>query len=111
MSTEVCSDCQMPHTSGATCVRRRPRQDRTLTRPPEKIEPVAVAATLEQKPGSGRRGEVLGERYKLLDCLGWGGMGEIYLALDRRLQRRVAIKCLAAYIAGHPDVVARFRKE
>ncbi len=111
MSGEVCSTCNVPHTPGSTCVRRRSRQDRTLTRPSEKIEPAAVAETLEQKPGSGRRGEVLGGRYELLDCLGWGGMGEIYLALDRRLQRRVAIKCLAAYIAGHPDVVARFRKE
>src|SRR3954466_13061577 len=34
--------------------------------------------------------------YEIRDCIGRGGMGLVYLALDTRLDRRVAIKCLRA---------------
>lgn len=39
-------------------------------------------------------GIVLGERYKVLHTLGRGGMGVVWLALDTKLQKRVAIKSL-----------------
>src|SRR5437867_1837330 len=50
-------------------------------------------------------------RYQLLDRLGKGGMGEVYLANDTKLDRRVAIKLLPAESVNDPDAVARFQRE
>ncbi|MFQ5743358.1 MAG: protein kinase [Acidobacteriota bacterium] len=55
-------------------------------------------------------GESLGP-YKILEPLGAGGMGEVYLAEDSRLGRKVAIKVLPAEFASDPERLARFGQE
>ncbi len=50
-------------------------------------------------------------RYELLEKLGQGGMGTVYLAHDRKLDRRVAIKVLPSESIHDPDAVARFQRE
>ena len=49
--------------------------------------------------------------YKIIDSLGSGGMGEVYLAEDTRLKRKVAIKVLPAEFASDPERLARFEQE
>ena len=49
--------------------------------------------------------------YQILSRLGRGGMGEVYLATDTRLDRKVAIKLLPAEFISDPDRVGRFKQE
>jgi len=57
-----------------------------------------------------RAGTTLG-RYRLLDRLGAGGMGEVWRAHDANLDREVAIKLLAPGALSDADTQARFRRE
>ncbi|MBK7143552.1 MAG: protein kinase [bacterium] len=49
--------------------------------------------------------------YEILSPLGAGGMGEVYLAKDTRLDRTVAIKVLPPHVASNPDLRLRFERE
>jgi eukaryotic-like serine/threonine-protein kinase len=49
--------------------------------------------------------------YKISKKIGQGGMGEVYLAEDTRLQRKVAVKVLPTAVASIPEALARFERE
>ena len=55
-------------------------------------------------------GQTIGH-YQILSRLGTGGMGEVYLALDTKLDRKVALKVLPADVASHQDRMHRFIQE
>ena len=50
-------------------------------------------------------------RYRILDKIGAGGMGEVFLAEDPSLGRKVAIKVLPAQFTQDADRVRRFEQE
>jgi eukaryotic-like serine/threonine-protein kinase len=55
-------------------------------------------------------GKMLGH-YKILSQLGKGGMGEVYVAEDTKLRRKVAVKILPPEMAFNPSRVERFKRE
>ncbi|MEJ7824365.1 MAG: protein kinase [Solirubrobacteraceae bacterium] len=50
-------------------------------------------------------------RYELGDRLGYGGMSTVQVALDRRLERQVAVKLLAEHLAEDSQFISRFKRE
>ena len=56
-------------------------------------------------------GKILGNRYKILNRLGGGGMSEVYKGLDTLLDRQVTVKILRQQYASAHDFVRKFRRE
>ncbi|MBS1808672.1 MAG: serine/threonine protein kinase [Acidobacteria bacterium] len=49
--------------------------------------------------------------YEIISKIGDGGMGEVYLAKDNKLQREVALKILPTHLSQEPERVSRLEKE
>jgi eukaryotic-like serine/threonine-protein kinase len=56
-------------------------------------------------------GTLIGERFRLEEKVGSGGMSSVYRAFDPTLERRVAIKMMHRDISSDPDQLERFRRE
>ena len=56
-------------------------------------------------------GAVIDNRYRVIERLGQGGMGSVYLAEHVGIGKRVAIKVLRPHLRSQPELVRRFRRE
>ncbi len=56
-------------------------------------------------------GTLLGGRYEITQMLGQGGMGAVYKAKDREVDRFVALKVIKPALAVDPEILARFKQE
>jgi len=70
----------------------------------------ATARVLSEAPETTLVGRTL-SHYQVVSLLGAGGMGEVYLALDPRLDRTVALKILPGDLASDADRMQRFTRE
>jgi serine/threonine-protein kinase len=73
------------------------------------VFPLAAELIVDDEPGSKVGQEVGG--YEIVDLLGVGGMGEVYLAHHKRLRRKVALKFLPAYLTNNGAQLRRFEQE
>ena len=77
------------------------------------MEAPAVAFAAESLVGEQKKlsvGQVV-KHYQVIGPIGEGGMGEVYLAKDTILGRRVALKVLPEYVGRDPDRLRRFKQE
>jgi predicted Ser/Thr protein kinase len=74
---------------------------------------VGEAATLALQASSGEvgLGTTLMGRFQVEQVLGRGGMGAVYLAVDKQLGEQVALKVIGHSLADDPGAVERFRRE
>ena len=56
-------------------------------------------------------GSLIAGRYELGERLGYGGMSTVQVAVDRRLERQVALKLLAEHLADDSQFISRFKRE
>jgi serine/threonine-protein kinase len=77
-----------------------------LEQPPTQI----AAEFLTSRKSRFLNGQLI-DHYRVVECLGVGGMGEVYLAQDSRLNRRVAIKILPDHFTSDSVKVRRFDQE
>lgn len=75
------------------------------------LEPETDTPTARWTPPSADEVARLLPRYRIVACLGRGGMGAVYQAFQPELERPVAIKLLPAALAEEPGFVGRFRME
>ncbi|MFN0104960.1 MAG: protein kinase domain-containing protein [Bryobacteraceae bacterium] len=69
------------------------------------------AARLDASPHAFTEGQTLAERFTIVAFLGAGGMGEVYKAVDSRLERTVAIKVLPRSLIQNRQHRVRLEKE
>ena len=73
----------------------------------------ALAAELELDPDDSQPiiGHIIDGRYRVVELVGEGGMGKVYLAEHVEIGKRVALKVLHPSYSRMPDLVERFRRE
>ena len=100
-----------------------------LTPPPLSNAPSSDAPTMQHNtpipPPSGassaassisafislQTGSIFAGRYEIMRVLGQGGMGAVYQARDRELDRIIALKVIRPELATDPAILARFKQE
>jgi tetratricopeptide (TPR) repeat protein/predicted Ser/Thr protein kinase len=86
-----------------TSVRRSPS--------PQSPAPPSSNSDRQARAAELQIGDLLGGRYELLQLLGEGGMGAVYKAADREVDRIVALKVIRPEMAANPEILARFKQE
>ena len=112
----VCPECSYENPESSIqcvkCTTPLPLSDKTLATGgqgwsvPASEGVISSSAIAQLNPGSS-----IGTRYEIIRLLGQGGMGAVYQAHDKDLDRQVAIKVIRSDMASNPEILRRFKQE
>ncbi len=113
LSCTVCCQtlCSLPDDRLVVLLRQ------AFSKPPDAGTPPPALEATEVLPSAVLQGPRLSpelaehSRYRILEVLGQGGMGTVYKAQHRLMERLVALKVIDRGLTGNPAVVERFRRE
>ena len=104
--SEVCSDDEALRTEVGSLIASHEKTRNSIDEPAyQAAVDFLVDENSELKPG-----QIVGA-YEILSFISRGGMGEVYLAQDKRLSRKVALKLLPASFTRDNDRLRRFEQE
>ena len=75
------------------------------------VDEVIHTKTLETPTEELTRGSVFAGRYEIIEELGKGGMGRVYMVFDKKVDGEVALKLVKPEIASDKKTVERFKNE
>ncbi len=108
-------DPAAPREAGRTAVPGASSTRPNYAPPPQKLDDGAALRELQERlfPGPRKPGEPLGvlDGYEVRELLGHGAMGAVFRAVDRGLERPVAIKTLLPHRVADKQAMSRFLQE
>ncbi|MBV6522033.1 MAG: Serine/threonine-protein kinase PknD [Gemmatimonadaceae bacterium] len=69
------------------------------------------ATLVAENPNESLIGAIIADRYHVIEKLGEGGMGEVYLAEHVRIRRKVAVKVMRRWMSADATALGRFHRE
>jgi hypothetical protein len=74
-------------------------------------EEIAVTETIEIPKGELIRGNIIANRYEIIEELGQGGMGRVYRVEDKKIKAEIALKLIRPEISSDKKTIERFSNE
>ena len=117
-TTQVCNRCgtALSATDAETIASTDAAGATTISSFPSGVSAITVDSSFSEKPSNA--GTIasstvpdLGSRYRVECMLGEGGMGAVYKAWDKELERSVALKLIRHDLTRDPNVAQRFKQE
>jgi serine/threonine-protein kinase len=108
-TSRFCSSCGQPVSVDLVDTLALPSAPSSYVSPQQHTGHQHLTGVLDE--GRFRTGEVIAGRYRIMNLIGRGGMGEVYRATDLKLAQQVALKFLPDAVAADESALARFHNE